>query len=253
METEEAAPAGDDIFGGDAAAPAGDDIFGGAAMEPAGEDIFGGAAPVDEPATESGDAAPATLDEVINGEGAAPEADDIFGDGAAMEPAADDIFGGQEEAAEPIEDVFGAPPADEAPAEGDAIDNIFGVAPEADASEAADDIFAAPVNTEKPEAPAVDLEDIFSGSPEKLADQTPVKTVANPLAVTEARVWIDNTGGFSTTGRLIKIASDHVKLQKENGRTCTVPMRRLSPADAAYVQSIAGQLPAETVAMLINH
>ena len=66
------------------------------------------------------------------------------------------------------------------------------------------------------------------------------------------RVWIDNTGKFSTEGRLIEIGDDFVRLMKSNGRTCTVPSDRLCPADAAYVASIVTSQDDIKVAMASN-
>ena len=50
---------------------------------------------------------------------------------------------------------------------------------------------------------------------------------------------MDNTGLYEVQGRLIEIQDNHVRLLKETGRTCTVQLRRLSTADAQYVQQIA--------------
>ncbi|MEZ6090670.1 MAG: hypothetical protein R3C05_22160 [Pirellulaceae bacterium] len=38
---------------------------------------------------------------------------------------------------------------------------------------------------------------------------------------------------------MIVIGDNFVKLLKDNGHTCTVPMRRLSPVDADYVTQVA--------------
>jgi hypothetical protein len=58
----------------------------------------------------------------------------------------------------------------------------------------------------------------------------------------EYRVWSDNTGTFSVTARVAIIFADCVRLLKENGRTTTVPIRRLSEADRLYVQWVAVSL-----------
>lgn len=55
----------------------------------------------------------------------------------------------------------------------------------------------------------------------------------------EMRRWRDNTGAYEVEGRLIIIYPDKVRLQKENGRTTTVAMRRLSSFDQAYVRWVA--------------
>ena len=49
------------------------------------------------------------------------------------------------------------------------------------------------------------------------------------------RQWVDNTGTFATVGRMIEIRGQLIRLMKENGRTTTVPVRRLSVADIDYV------------------
>lgn len=56
---------------------------------------------------------------------------------------------------------------------------------------------------------------------------------------TEMRTWQDDTSTFSTEGRLILITETFVRLLKPNGRTCTVPVDRLSPVDATYVSQVA--------------
>ena len=53
----------------------------------------------------------------------------------------------------------------------------------------------------------------------------------------KTRLWVDNTGLFRVRGRLELVSRDMIRIQKENGNTCTVPMRRLSQADAEYVQT----------------
>ena len=51
------------------------------------------------------------------------------------------------------------------------------------------------------------------------------------------RSWKDNTGTFSTVGRLVAVRDSKVQLLKENGRTTTVPLRRLSKEDQQYVEN----------------
>ena len=72
----------------------------------------------------------------------------------------------------------------------------------------------------------------------------------DPLAETRTRVWIDNTGGFRTEGRLIEIQPDSVRLLKSTGKTCTVPIGRLSEADAAYVEGIQARIDSMPLAMV---
>jgi hypothetical protein len=54
------------------------------------------------------------------------------------------------------------------------------------------------------------------------------------------RLWTDDSGFFQVRGRLILILDGTVRLLKETGRTTTVPLSRLSPADRAYVEQIIG-------------
>jgi hypothetical protein len=56
------------------------------------------------------------------------------------------------------------------------------------------------------------------------------------------RNWVDNTGTFSVQGKLIAILDGKVRLLKDNGRTTTVPLRRLSQSDVDYVQAVATKL-----------
>lgn len=58
----------------------------------------------------------------------------------------------------------------------------------------------------------------------------------------ELRKWRDNTGAYEVQARLAIIFPDKVRLQKENGRTTTVPMRRLSSLDKDYVRWVADQM-----------
>ncbi|WDQ16982.1 SHD1 domain-containing protein [Rhodopirellula sp. P2] len=250
MPAEEApveeAPADDafgDLFGGDTEMPA----------EPATPDV-------EAPAAESvedlfgGDAAPA--DPVIPDEPAMPEApaDDAFGDlfGGEAEAPADmpaeqpaddgfgDLFGGEAEApaqeAMPqeggLDGLFDdAAPAEEAPADGGGLDDLFGDPPAEDSSDAA-------------------IDDLFGQTKQSLADSevTQVvteKSVAKTIDVldsTKTRTWIDNTGNWGTDGRLVEVRESEVQILKSNGRTCTVPLKRLSDADKSYVESIRAQV-----------
>ena len=61
------------------------------------------------------------------------------------------------------------------------------------------------------------------------------------------RMWNDNTGTFQVEGRLIAILPDHVRLLKSNGRTTTVPLRRLSESDAKYVEEATARYGAGLV------
>jgi SLA1 homology domain 1, SHD1 len=68
---------------------------------------------------------------------------------------------------------------------------------------------------------------------------------AGGLASNEVRVWNDNTGKFSCHGRLIQFRNGHVRLIKDNGRTTTVPLARLSNRDLEFVNRQAAAQQAE--------
>ena len=53
------------------------------------------------------------------------------------------------------------------------------------------------------------------------------------------KTWRDDTGEFSIRGRLVKLLDGKAKILKENGRTTTVPLHRLSRADFAFVEAQA--------------
>ena len=72
--------------------------------------------------------------------------------------------------------------------------------------------------------------------------ETPTFLPPSEFRGAEVRRWRDNTGAYEVEGRLVIIYPDKVRLQKENGRTTTVAMRRLSPLDQAYVRWVADQV-----------
>ena len=69
----------------------------------------------------------------------------------------------------------------------------------------------------------------------------------------EYRQWVDNTGAYSIKARLTVIYSDKIKLTKENGKTTTVPLSRLSGADFGYVQWVVSSLTVEQTSMLVKN
>ena len=142
----------------------------------------------------------------------------------AEEPAEgglDDLFGGDEPADEPAEE----------PAEG-GLDDLFG------GDEPADEPAEEPAD-EPTEEPAEDgLDDLFGAAPR--AEELPMRT------------WVDNTGLFTTQGRLVVIQSDFVRLIKDNGNFTTVKMHRLSENDQAYVTRIAREVGTGEVSHLAS-
>ena len=68
---------------------------------------------------------------------------------------------------------------------------------------------------------------------------------AGGLASDEMRQWTDNTGNFSCRGRLVRFYEGQVRLLKDNGRTTTVPLARLSTGDLEFVNRQASAQQAE--------
>lgn len=160
----------------------------------------------------------------------------------------DDLFGGSATPAEtPAAPV--TPPA-EAPATPTAVPPQ---APPA-APSAADDLFGGSTPAEKaaepaaapatpPAAPEAKPEDKPAEKPadEKKADDIfgaapSILKEAGGLASNEMRLWTDNTGTFTCNARLVRFLDGQVRLLKDNGRTTTVSLSRLSPNDLAFVE-----------------
>jgi hypothetical protein len=59
---------------------------------------------------------------------------------------------------------------------------------------------------------------------------------STPLDQQEWRNWTDHTGSFRIRARLIEVGPFHLVLLKENGRTTTLPISRLSTEDAVYLR-----------------
>ncbi len=204
------------------------------------DDLFGApeAAPAEQPAAPAEEPAPMP---------AANGADDLFGAPEA-EPAApaaaDDLFGAPEAAPAPAvepaapaaaDDLFGEPMEEAAPAAEPAAD---AAAPAADAPAAepapADDLFGPPPTSQR------NLQLL-------LRNQRPILTTC--LAKTAHRGLGRQQWHLQTEGRLIEIGDDFVRLLKTNGRTCTVPMNRLSVEDADFVASVIQQQTEVKLAM----
>lgn len=50
------------------------------------------------------------------------------------------------------------------------------------------------------------------------------------------REWVDNTGTFTCQARLVRFLDGKVQLLKDNGRTTTVSLSRLSENDVRFVE-----------------
>jgi hypothetical protein len=198
-----------------------------------------------------------------------PGLDDLFGDkpGAksAEPPAAkpavpmDDLFGDKPPVRAPAE----APPPMEPAKPAPPLDDLFNDSPKPaapkpevkPAAPAADDIFGEPPVKKAP------VQDLFDAAPAPAAPAAPAKPApADPFGAVERqsaellvmRRWQDNTGKFSVNGKLFEILDGKVRLLKDNGRTCTVPMYRLSPADADYVRLVIARLGTGSLGQLAS-
>ena len=86
----------------------------------------------------------------------------------------------------------------------------------------------APEDYVDPEEETDEEDDLFS-------DAGAVLRQPGGLASLELRRWVDDTGRHSCRGRLIRFLDGKVQLRKENGRTTTVPLHRLSQDDLEFV------------------
>lgn len=150
-------------------------------------------------------------------------------------PAADD-FGA------PADDDAGipeAPPMDEgfeAPADEAPLDDVPADDMPMEEAPADDDGFEAPADEDAPMDDDVDAQ-----TEETPADETPAadpfdSSLRVPAAPT--RTWQDDSGRFSTEGRLVEIRAGSVRILKTTGRHTTVPMDRLSDADRDHVAGV---------------
>jgi hypothetical protein len=209
---------------------------------PPADDLFNGTEAVTPPATiEEPAAAPVTEPPVTEPPVTEPEA-------PAETPAEDDLFGGATEETTPPAETE-APietPAEtptETPATDAGEDDLFGGATEETTPPA--DTETPPAEPPTEEAPAdgetpkaEETDDIFGASGRILREK-------GGLASAEMRLWVDNTGTYSTYGRLVKFMDGHVRILKDNGRTTTVPLYRLSPGDLNFVNRQATAQKAE--------
>jgi hypothetical protein len=185
--------------------------------------------------------------------------DDLFGPSAATETPSGVVPTTAEDSAD---DLFGADAVDAAPTDAGTMPDLGTpdepTTPDASAP-AGDDLFDAPADaTEGAPAnegtsAADDVDDLFSRADQQLERQADEQraTVATSHAASSttpeaqgmaSRMWVDNTGLFTTEGRLIEIGRTYVKLVKDNGRTSTVPLARLSATDFAYIRGLAQRI-----------
>ena len=264
------APAADDLFGTEPAkpapakpAPAADDLFGTepakpapAKPAPAADDLFGTApakrAPAADKSTKTDPDEP-SLDELFKLDGQAKPAP-VPKKG---EPSLDELF------EKPISTT-----TDEASQSNNNTDD----------AQSFDKLFSSPVvATEQPKQLQPAAVDTVTLPTESVPDPIETKTTTSDAVDSqpyleldklfgvgsftpppqfdgaEYRQWVDNTGAYSIKARLTVIYSDKIKLTKENGKTTTVPLSRLSGADFGYVQWVVSSLTVEQTSMLVKN
>lgn len=141
------------------------------------------------------------------------------------ETTPDSLFGGpmEEESTEPAEE---ATPGD-----------LFGEPAEEDYTQPVEE--APPAEEEQDED--VNLDDLFGQADSILREP-------GGLASDDLRLWVDDTGRYTCRGRLIKMLDGQVRLLKDNGRTTTVQLSRLSEADLEFVNRQASAQMAGAIA-----
>jgi hypothetical protein len=104
-------------------------------------------------------------------------------------------------------------------------------------------LFGEPATTEPAEETPSESEETPAEEPPTPADEDDIfgtgtsSILREPggLASAADRLWVDNTGNYSCRGRLVNFFDGHVQLLKDNGRTTTVPLHRLSADDLNFV------------------
>lgn len=215
-----------------APAESADDLFGPTSTEPAETPPPAESA---EPTESTDDLFGPTSDsEAAPAEGAAtpPATEPSTSESSTSEPAADDLFG------EPAD--AGSTEGTATPAEGEAT-------PAEDTSTPAESgTEETPSETPAEEAaPAEGAAPAEESSDDIFGPSSAVLREPGGLASEETRLWVDNTGRFSCRGRLVRFLDGQVRLLKDNGRTTTVPLYRLSTNDLAFVHRQASAQQAE--------
>jgi hypothetical protein len=95
----------------------------------------------------------------------------------------------------------------------------------------------------------IDLKGRFIATLGEGGDESEISPIFSGAAM---RSWSDNTGSYHVVARVPMIFEDRVRLVKENGRTTTVPMRRLSEADQQYVKWVAGSMAMQSSPQLVR-
>jgi len=128
-----------------------------------------------------------------------------------------------------------------------------------------DDLFSpaakpepAPAAEPKAEPAKTNLDDLFgppAAKPEaapkaKPQADDPFSSLQREPVELSMRTWVDNTGKYRVTAKLVAILDGQVRLLKDSGKTTTVDMNRLSQADQQYVQVLAGQFGSATIGQI---
>jgi hypothetical protein len=225
----------------------------GTLAEQAAEELSTDEKPGEETAAETAPAEPEPpMEETPEAEEPAPKTDEP----AVEKPAEGNLFdevGDDEE--EEAEGAAAMPPASAEPA-----------------PETTDEVEASPVTEEaEPESPAADAsateddaaedEDMESTDPEPSADE-PAESApgesepaeekeANPFSSIlrtpnePTRRWTDDTGLHETIGTLVEVHPDRIRILKTNGKRASVPLKRLSHDDKAYVAETGARVAAQ--------
>lgn len=159
------------------------------------------------------------------------EVDESPAAAAPAEPAdPDDLFG------EPAEKPAVPAPA---PAPGQSLEDILGGG-DPPAADAVVEPQAEPAVTDA----APGDEDVPAVDPPPADDVNPFPDDARHKPGEPARRWIDDTGRYATVGVLVAVHADAVELRKQDGRTVTVPFRRLSDHDRGYALEAGARIAA---------
>jgi hypothetical protein len=126
------------------------------------------------------------------------------------------------------------------------VDDLFGT-PEASTTPPADS-GVIPASGET--TPPAGTEDATDAAEDLFGTSYNILREAGGLASSEMRIWVDSTGKYSCRGRLVRFMDNHVRLLKENGRTSTVPLARLSVTDLQFVERQASAQQTEMAGQL---
>jgi hypothetical protein len=207
-----------------------------------------------EPGPPPAEAAPPAENDVFGTESTStPPAESATGEPASTEPA-DDFFGSEpaaDGAAEPMPETPSteSTPADDSGASTDSggLDELFGTPSDSPPAEG----LTPPAGGATPAADGSNPTEEMPAAEDEPAFDTSSAILSEPggLASAEMRAWVDNTGSYSCSGRLINILEGHARLLKDNGRTTTVPLYRLSSSDLAFLhRQASAAAPRDTLA-----